>query len=78
VEKDRLRFLVRYQGIEFFINIDSVSKPELGHFLEIKSRTWSQKDAEAKSRLTTDLIELLGASPTKTISEDYLEMIWGK
>ena len=46
VEKDRLRFLVRFQEIEFFINIDSVSKPELGHFLEIKSRTWSQKDAE--------------------------------
>jgi 5-methylthioadenosine/S-adenosylhomocysteine deaminase len=78
VEKDRLRFLVRYQEIEFFINIDSVSKPDLGLFLEIKSRTWSQKDAEAKSRLTTDLMEFLGASPAKTISEDYLEMIWDK
>jgi 5-methylthioadenosine/S-adenosylhomocysteine deaminase len=78
VEKDRLRFLVRYQEIEFFINIDSVSKPDLGLFLEIKSRTWSQKDAEIKSRLTTELMEFLGASPAKTISEDYLEMIWDK
>jgi len=78
VEKDRLRFLVCYQEIEFYVNIDSVSKPDLGCYLEIKSRTWSQKDAEAKSRLTTDLIEFLGASPTKTISEDYLEMIWDK
>jgi 5-methylthioadenosine/S-adenosylhomocysteine deaminase len=78
VEKDRLRFLVRYKEIEFFINIDSVSKPELGHFLEIKSRTWSQKDAETKSRLTTELIDFLGASPSKTISEDYLEMVWEK
>ncbi len=78
VEKDRLRYLVRYQEIEFFINIDSVSKPDLGLFLEIKSRTWSQKDAELKSSLTTDLIEFLGASPNTTISEDYLEMIWEK
>ena len=75
IEKDRLRYLVRYHDIEFFINIDSVSKPNLGHFLEIKSRTWSQKDAEIKSRLTADLIEILGADPAKTISEDYLEMI---
>ncbi len=30
IEKDRLRFLVKYHDIEFFINLDTISKPELG------------------------------------------------
>lgn len=74
VEKDRLRFLVEFKDMEFYINLDDMQKPELGHFLEIKSRTWSRKDAEVKSRLVVDLIRFLGESPEKTISDDYLEM----
>ena len=50
IEKDRLRYLIKYQGTEFFINIDTIVKPGLGKFLEIKSRTWSRKDAEQKIR----------------------------
>jgi len=74
VEKDRLRYLVEYKDMEFYINLDEMLKPKLGHFLEIKSRTWSRKDAETKSRLVVDLIRFLGESPEKTISNDYLEM----
>ncbi len=74
VEKDRLRYLVEFKDMEFYINLDEMQKPELGHFLEIKSRTWSRKDAEVKSRLVVDLIRFLGESPEKTISNDYLEM----
>jgi 5-methylthioadenosine/S-adenosylhomocysteine deaminase len=75
IEKDRQRFLVRYHDIEFFINIDTVHKPELGHFLEIKSRTWSRQDAQEKSRLVVELITLLGASPEETTPQDYIEML---
>lgn len=75
IEKDRLRYLVRYQETEFFINLDTVNKPSLGHFLEIKSRTWSRKDAELKSRLVVELINRLGASPEQTISQDYFELL---
>ncbi len=75
IEKDRLRFLVKYAETEFYINIDTMNKPAIGHFLEIKSRTWSRKDAELKSRLVVQLIKQLGASPQETISQDYLEMI---
>ncbi len=50
IEKDRLRFLVKFQDTEFFINIDTMIKPDLGTFLEIKSRTWSRQDAELKSK----------------------------
>jgi 5-methylthioadenosine/S-adenosylhomocysteine deaminase len=75
IEKDRIRYLIRYKGTEFFINIDTTKKPALGHFLEVKSRTWSRKDAEEKSNLSVELIKLLGASPEKTISKDYIEMV---
>lgn len=78
IEKDRLRFLVKYDEEEFFINIDKIIKPDLGYFLEIKARTWSQNDAREKSRKIVDLIKLLGASPNKSITSDYIELVESK
>jgi 5-methylthioadenosine/S-adenosylhomocysteine deaminase len=75
IEKDRLRFLIKYQGTEFFINIDTVLKPSLGSYLEIKSRTWSQKDAEQKSKLATNLAEIIGISFDTATPKDYFEML---
>jgi 5-methylthioadenosine/S-adenosylhomocysteine deaminase len=75
VEKDRLRFLVRYKETEFYIHIDDIQKPALGRFLEIKSRTWSRQDANRKARLTTELIQFLGASQAETTYRDYIEMV---
>ncbi len=74
IEKDRLRFLIRYKDTEFFVNVDTIHKPPLGQFLEIKSRTWSRKDAERKSRLVRELIGVLGASAEEPIPQDYIEM----
>jgi 5-methylthioadenosine/S-adenosylhomocysteine deaminase len=74
VEKDRVRFLITYKDTEFFINLDTVLKPEMGCFLEVKSRTWNRKDAEQKANLVLDITRLLGADPDKTITLDYLEM----
>jgi 5-methylthioadenosine/S-adenosylhomocysteine deaminase len=75
VEKDRLRFLVRYKKTEFFINIDDIQKPALGKFLEVKSTTWSRKDANQKSALANELIAYLSASRAETTSNDYIEMV---
>jgi 5-methylthioadenosine/S-adenosylhomocysteine deaminase len=75
LEKERLRFLVRYQDTEFFINIDTFQKPALGQFLEIKSRTWSRKDANRKADLATELVNFLCKSPLEAISKDYIEMV---
>ena len=61
-------------GMEFFINLDHVEQPDLGYFLEIKSRTWSRSDAERKAQVTNELITFLGASPTETVSQDYVEI----
>jgi 5-methylthioadenosine/S-adenosylhomocysteine deaminase len=75
VEKDRLRFLVRYKGTEFFINIDDIQKPDLGKFLEIKTRTWSRKDANRKAALADELMDFLNVSDAETTSSDYIEMV---
>jgi 5-methylthioadenosine/S-adenosylhomocysteine deaminase len=75
VEKDRMRFLVRYKDTEFFINIDEIKNPQLGRFLEVKTTTWSRKDANRKSVLATELVELLSASRAETTSADYIEMV---
>ncbi len=74
IDKDRLRWLVRYKNEDFFINLDHVETPELGTFLEIKSRTWSRRDAEDKAQWTTEMITLLGGSLDNTITLDYVEI----
>ncbi len=74
IDKDRLRWLVRYKDEEFFINLDHLETPDLGYFLEIKSRTWSRLDAEDKAQWTSELITLLGGSLEKTITKDYAEL----
>jgi 5-methylthioadenosine/S-adenosylhomocysteine deaminase len=75
IQKDRLRWLVRYKGEEFYVNIDEVKKPQLGFFLEVKSRTWSRTDAQEKAALIAELISLLGADPQKTVTQDYAEIV---
>ena len=75
IEKDRLRWKICYRNIEFYINIDRIEQPPLGTFLEIKSRTWSQEDAERKAQLTDDLLNLLGVSPEESRTDDYVQFI---
>jgi 5-methylthioadenosine/S-adenosylhomocysteine deaminase len=75
VEKDRLRWHIRYKDTEFFVNIDEVREPKMGHFLEIKSRTWSRKDADHKAKLTTELLSLLGAADAETETQDLIEVL---
>ena len=75
IVKERLRFLVTFQGVEFFVNLDTLTKPDLGHFLEVKSRTWSRQDAQRKAKLAHELIAFLGADPATAITSDYLDML---
>ncbi len=75
VEKDRIRFHVEFEGTEFYINLDDLIKPELGTFLEIKSRTWSREDADQKTALIHALYEKLGVREAVILTDDYLEMV---
>jgi len=75
IEKDRLRWLIKYKETEFYINLDHAITPDLGNFIEIKSRTWSRKDAENKSKLVNELLALLGASQGDVVADDYIEIV---
>jgi 5-methylthioadenosine/S-adenosylhomocysteine deaminase len=75
IEKDRLRWRVLFQGTEFYINLDRVDDPALGHFLEVKSRTWSRRDAEHKALVAKDLMEFLCAHSQETLTQDYVEIV---
>ena len=75
IEKDRLRWHIRYKDTEFFVNLDTMVKPALGDFLEIKSRTWSRKDAEHKAELAHELMAQLGATGGETMTKDYIEVV---
>lgn len=74
VEKDRLRWRIIYRDTTFYINLDRMDHPDIGTFLEIKSRTWSQRDAEHKAEMIPTLLAELGVSTAEFISEDYLAL----
>ncbi len=75
IEKDRQRWLIQYKDTEFFVNLDQMKEPQLGYYLEIKSRTWSRKDAELKAKLASELLSVLGASSGETVTEDYIDIV---
>ena len=75
VEKNRLRWHIKYKNTEFFINLDEVKQPAMGTFLEVKSRTWSRKDADLKADLVRELLDLLGVGHAETVTQDYIEIL---
>ncbi|HET6846032.1 MAG TPA: amidohydrolase family protein [Anaerolineales bacterium] len=74
ITKDRQRWLINFRDTEFFINLDEMQEPALGRFLEIKSRTWSRRDAESKAALSSELLDVLGLSGTQTVASDYIDV----
>jgi 5-methylthioadenosine/S-adenosylhomocysteine deaminase len=75
VEKERRRWLVAYRGVEFYVHLDRLLGPLApGYFLEVKSRTWSRRDARDKAAVITELLALLGATPDDTISDGYVDL----
>ena len=72
VIKHRKRYRVRFQGLEFAINLDQLrDKAGDGTFLEIKSRTWSAKDALRKAELISELLALLGVEQGDIVRGEY-------
>ena len=75
VEKYRHRFQVAFRGAQFWVHIDHMVNPHSGvYFLEVKSRTWSRRDAQDKAAIITELLEILGARPDETIEEGYVAL----
>jgi 5-methylthioadenosine/S-adenosylhomocysteine deaminase len=79
VEKDRRRWLVAYRGVEFYVHLDRLMTPARdGYFIEVKSRTWSRRDASDKAAVITDLLALFGTSPDDTITDGYADLAAGE
>jgi 5-methylthioadenosine/S-adenosylhomocysteine deaminase len=75
VEKDRRRWLLAYRGVEFYVHLDRLTTPaHNGYFVEVKSRTWSRRDARDKAAVIADLLALFGTSPDDTLSDGYAEL----
>jgi 5-methylthioadenosine/S-adenosylhomocysteine deaminase len=73
--KDRRRWHVAYKGVVFFVNVDRVSHPKLPDtYVEIKSRTWSAKDAEFKAALIQEMLAILKVQPADILEDEYVEM----
>jgi 5-methylthioadenosine/S-adenosylhomocysteine deaminase len=73
VEKDRRRWLIAYKGVEFYVHLDRLIRPPgTGYFLEVKSRTWSRRDAEDKAAIVADLLDLLGGRPDARLDDGYV------
>jgi 5-methylthioadenosine/S-adenosylhomocysteine deaminase len=76
VEKERQRWLVVYRGVEFYVHLDRLLNPPTdGYFVEIKSRTWSRRDARDKASVISELLALFGANPDDTISDGYVDLV---
>jgi 5-methylthioadenosine/S-adenosylhomocysteine deaminase len=66
---------VAYRGAEFYVHLDRlIDPPSDDWFVEVKSRTWSRRDARDKAAIITDLLALFGASPDDTISDGYVDL----
>jgi 5-methylthioadenosine/S-adenosylhomocysteine deaminase len=75
IEKDRQRWHILYKGVLFYVNVDTIIAPKVdGLYLEIKTQTWSKRDAEYKSTLMSEiLVDILGLTPEKRVRKEYLE-----
>ena len=75
IEKKRRRWRIVYKGEDFAVNIDFlVDHRQPGTYLEIKSRTWSRKDAEHKAALIGELLQLFGVDETALLKQEYVEL----
>jgi 5-methylthioadenosine/S-adenosylhomocysteine deaminase len=76
VEKDRRRWQVVFRGVEFYVHLDRLlGPPSADWFIEIKSRTWSRRDAQDKASVITELLALFGTKPDDTISDGYVDFV---
>jgi 5-methylthioadenosine/S-adenosylhomocysteine deaminase len=66
---------ITYKETEFAINIDTlINSAHPGPYLEIKSRTWSQRDATHKALLIDEMLRHLGINEETVIKHEYVEL----
>lgn len=75
LEKRRRRWRIMYKEHDFAINLDTLlGGPDPGPFLEIKSRTWSSRDAAERAALIGELLAIAGVDERDLVKQEYVEM----
>ncbi len=75
VVKHRTRCHIVYRDMEFALNLDRLSRPEAGNiYLEIKSRTWSARDAVHKAGLIGELLGRLQIGVDHAYKTEYTDL----
>jgi 5-methylthioadenosine/S-adenosylhomocysteine deaminase len=75
IEKRRRRWRIIYNGEDFALNVDTlVGHRQPGPYLEIKSRTWSRKDADHKAALIGELLQLFGVEESALVKQEYVDL----
>jgi 5-methylthioadenosine/S-adenosylhomocysteine deaminase len=75
VIKRRRRYHIIYKDTDFAINLDQVqSLSKDGYYLEVKSRTWSARDAERKAELIGEILELFGVKTRDVLKLEYIDL----
>lgn len=79
IHKERQRWHLLYKGVLFYVNLDTILHPEARHhYLEIKSRTWSLRDAEYKASLASEILEeVLKIDEKERVSQEYVDLATG-
>lgn len=76
VTKHRRRCHILYKETDMAINLDELSNAEPNsYYLEIKSRTWSAKDARHKAELISELLEKFGVKWEDQFNLEYIDLV---
>ncbi|HEX3049068.1 MAG TPA: amidohydrolase family protein, partial [Aggregatilineaceae bacterium] len=76
IHKDRMRWHILYKGVLFYVNHDRIMVPSIDdQYIEIKSRTWSLRDAEYKASLASEILNQVLTVPTSDrVRTEYVEL----
>lgn len=75
VVKHRNRCHITYKDTNFAVNMDRLPDVNNHIYLEIKSRTWSAKDALYKAELISELLEKLGVELQSPFKAEYVDLV---
>ncbi|RME49932.1 MAG: amidohydrolase [Caldilineae bacterium] len=74
VEKHRKRYHIEYKGTPFALNLDTLANGDT--YMEIKTRTWSARDAEVKAEMLGELLEVFQVNmPENLVRAEYQDLV---
>ena len=73
VDKLRRRWRIKYKGVDFALNLDSLTLPPSDEvYMELKARTWSKQDAVQKAEMISELLDALAVDKAGLVQDEYV------